>query len=651
MLLGLTIKESTCPQCQTKNPLLAERCQGCQADLSKLFTCRELSCQTTQEASSFCRVCQTRLTGPLSNRILPYGERVYRLREWLGGGGMGEVYRAIEQDQQGKNIRDVAIKLNKEVTQHDLCTRFEREVAALARLQSPYSVKVYGYGEHKEDEILIAQYMIMELLEGITLQKYSEQGPLPSEEALLIFSQIASALREAHRFGVIHRDLKPNNIMLVGRSEDSFQAKLFDFGLSKDTSKAGADLSSSGVILGTLWYMSPEQARGEDIDQRSDIFSLGVILYQLLTGQLPFPASNLFELYQLHPLGLPPLVSRMPEELQEILRGCLAYRVQDRFRTLDACLSMLEKPLPPFTLKILPSSSELPRADIPLFEDSFERAPEELLGSRPWVSSLLTVLAILIVSSGFMAFLFYKRTLTRDKKTDLELRLPPSSPLQLRNHPQHRLLAMKSPHASQRSTPRPEAPPQIREERVEPIKKSRPQPPVNRRKKPYKKRPSRIRVSFSWPKDCSSVKLRGLRSAWEPLRNKRLLAPGHYKMLCENTKQRLRKYHTFEVLRSPAQQEVSIELQSFRQRIFIRPWAFLYMDGFFVKECQSACEIKMWSGTTKLVLKQCPSGVSAQRCLQQKHAQRVVLQRKLTVTTAIQPALKLRWDPKTKLHK
>ncbi len=657
------IASATCLRCGGKNTLFQEHCQHCQADLLRWFTCREPTCQTTQEAASFCRDCQTRLTGPLSNKTLTCDGIYYRLREWIGGGGMGEVYRAIALRKGGPPLREVAIKLNKEITQRDLCVRFEREVAALARLHSPHSVKVYGYGEHKEEGILIAQYMIMELLQGITLQKYSERGPLASEEALLIFSQIASALREAHIQGVIHRDLKPNNVMLTVDPQNKLQAKLFDFGLSKDTNKNGTELSSSGVILGTLWYMSPEQARGEDIDQRSDIFSLGVILYQLLTGQLPFPASNLFELYQLHPQGLPSLVLRMPEELQEILHGCLAYRAQDRFRTLDACLALLTQPFPSFTLKLQSSSSELPQAESPFALPLPNDQTETLLGSRTWAGSFLWLLAVLFVGSGFVAFLFYQRTQLHPTQTAFDLRLSPParfSPPPLHNLskpspmlPSKKAITQKTPSkptaettlALQKSqTPAVRRKNTLSPSHPHPMNPSNEAAPARRKKAPTKS--LKIRTLFAWPSTCLEVLLFFPKEQNQdpiPLQANHRLFPGNYRVLCQDLRVRLRKTFLITISRSPFQQKITLDLKRFRQRIFIRPWAFLYIDGFFVSGCQSACEIEMWSGKTEFLLKQCPTGFSVQRCLQQPAAQQIVFRRILQAESPITPALKLRW--------
>ena len=653
-----------CPRCQHIHPQAALHCHACSLDFSRLFLCREPHCRKLQEAASFCRVCHSRLTGPLSNQNLRLGKITYRLREWLGGGGMGEVYRAFELDEHNTLNRVVAIKLNKEITNRDLCSRFEREVNTLIRLRSPHSVEVYGYGEHREEGILIAQFMIMELLEGLTLQQYLEQGPLPSNEAISIFSQIAQALQKAHQMGVIHRDLKPNNIMLSLLPDQSLRARLFDFGLSKDTSRASHQLSSSGVILGTLWYMSPEQARGEEIDHRSDIFSLGIILYQMLTGQLPFPASNLFELYQLHPQGLPPLVSHMPNEIQDILRSCLTYRRQDRFRDLADCLKLLEHPLPAFTLKIASSSDSYQATHHALSSPPSEESTP--LDRPQWTRWVSFILLLLIFLSGLMAWLFYKKTrssapqlvltLTSAPKQDptkgLSFQKPPSqqhptSPSTLPPHRETPKQPISPPQdTSSETNPDQEAPPnntdQTEKHNTNPSTRTPPQIRLT-------KKARKIRVRLLPPTVCKNIQIfqREKRIAFSN-RSIALLHPGSYTLRCRNPQRWLDRTLSFLVKRSPLKQEISLALPSFQQRIFIRPWALLYLDGYLVPMCQSACEIPMWSGTTKIQLKQCPRHTPAQHCLNDPKQQRIVLQKTLEITKTKEPALILRWQPSNK---
>src|SRR6266566_7979314 len=205
----------------------------------------------------------------------------YRIEERLGGGGMGEVYRA----QDLRLGRNVALKFLPPhmVHDHQSLDRFQREARAASPLNHPNTCNI-----HEVDESDGHPFIVMEFLEGQTIKHIITGKPLPSSQILDISLQIADALDAAHESGIIHRDLKPANIFLTLRG----QAKVLDFGLAKlvaaphrvvegvgasalPTAGATGDLTSTGVAVGTVAYMSPEQARGEELDQRSDLFSLG----------------------------------------------------------------------------------------------------------------------------------------------------------------------------------------------------------------------------------------------------------------------------------------------------------------------------------------------------------------------------------------
>src|SRR6516162_6410426 len=209
----------------------------------------------------------------------------YEVLSLLGRGGMGEVYRARDT----KLKREVAIKTLPEEFSRDpeRLARFQREAEALAALNHPNIAHVYGL-----EETANTRCIVMELVEGETLQQRLTRGAIPVEEALQIAKQIAEALEAAHERGIIHRDLKPGNIMLTADGK----VKVLDFGLAKaiqgqqptNLSNSPTMLSAasmSGVILGTAAYMSPEQARGQAADHRSDVFAFGCVLYEMLTGQ------------------------------------------------------------------------------------------------------------------------------------------------------------------------------------------------------------------------------------------------------------------------------------------------------------------------------------------------------------------------------
>src|SRR5262245_23993052 len=211
----------------------------------------------------------------------------YRLDARLGAGGMGVVYRG-ERVGIGKVVA-IKFLLDEAATMPDLVKRFEREVAAMSRLSHPHLTGVIDSGFHEQ-----SPYLVMDFVSGRLLSDLVEKGSMPAGRAVGIVRQILSGLRYAHAGGVIHRDLKPDNIMLLDDVEGDF-VKILDFGLAKVRFGEGEDateLTTTGLALGTPSYMSPEQARGTKADRRSDLYSIGVILYLLVAGRKPFAAES-----------------------------------------------------------------------------------------------------------------------------------------------------------------------------------------------------------------------------------------------------------------------------------------------------------------------------------------------------------------------
>ena len=258
----------------------------------------------------------------------------YKIIEVLGRGGMGIVYKA----EDTKLKRSVALKfLPPELIQNEeIRERFVLEARTAAALSHPNICTI-----HEIDEQEGRSFISMEYVEGQSLKERIEQGSLAPEKALEIAIQVAEGLEEAHKKGIIHRDVKSANIMVTEKS----QAKVMDFGLAKV--KGGTLLTREGTTLGTVAYMSPEQARGEEVDHRSDIWSLGVVMYEMLSGQLPFrgerESSILYSVVHEEPKPLKEVKRYLPVELQQIVNRALRKKPESRYASAAEMLKDLRK--------------------------------------------------------------------------------------------------------------------------------------------------------------------------------------------------------------------------------------------------------------------------------------------------------------------
>jgi eukaryotic-like serine/threonine-protein kinase len=257
----------------------------------------------------------------------------YEILEEIGAGGMGEVYRAHDP----RMGRDVALKVSHE----QFSERFDREVRAVAALSHPNICTIHDVGPN---------YYVMELIDGPTLADRIAQGPIPVKEALEIAGQIADALEAAHAKVIVHRDLKPANIKL---SPDG-SVKVLDFGLAKlgcasDSSTAvGASsqtmtmgISQAGAILGTPAYMSPEQARGDAVDRRTDTWAFGAVLYEMVTGRQAFAGGTVTDMLAAV-IHRDPDWTGVPETLRPLLRRCLEKDPKRRLREASDGMLLLE---------------------------------------------------------------------------------------------------------------------------------------------------------------------------------------------------------------------------------------------------------------------------------------------------------------------
>ena len=260
----------------------------------------------------------------------------YHLRKLIGRGGMGDVYLAEHRLMR----RPCAVKVIQPDRAGDprSMARFEREVQAISKLSHWNSVDIYDYGRTKDGTF----YYVMEFLPGMSLQQLVDKfGPLPASRAIHLLIQTCDALAEAHGQGLIHRDLKPANIFAAERGGVYDVAKLLDFGLAKPlVSDSSAELSVDGLITGSPKFMAPEQGLGADeVDARSDIYSLGAVGYCLLTGRPPFEGDKPLKLIFAHvnqPVVPPSMLQDgIPEDLESVLLRCLAKDPADRFQSVE----------------------------------------------------------------------------------------------------------------------------------------------------------------------------------------------------------------------------------------------------------------------------------------------------------------------------
>jgi eukaryotic-like serine/threonine-protein kinase len=272
----------------------------------------------------------------------------YRIDGEIGRGGMGAVYRATHVMLN----KTVAVKTIKPdlVDSTETVQRFQREARAATSLEHPNIVAVYDLGQAEDG----ALYIAMEFVNGLNLKDAIRgSGPMPPERIAPLLTQVASALARAHRNHIVHRDLKPQNLMIAIDANGQEQVKLLDFGIAKSLEEGTTtQLTAAGFSLGTPHYMAPEQALGEEVDGRADIYALGVILYEMLVGDVPFNAASAPAVLIMHLNDAPQPPSRrrpdlaIPPALEAIALRCLEKDPAQRFQTAEEFSAALERAVP-----------------------------------------------------------------------------------------------------------------------------------------------------------------------------------------------------------------------------------------------------------------------------------------------------------------
>jgi tRNA A-37 threonylcarbamoyl transferase component Bud32 len=346
----------------------------------------------------------------------------YQLVEALGGGGMAKVYKAVDQTLG----REVAVKVIHFELRRDpeFDARFQREARIASQLADPHIVVVHDFGLDPE----LGPFLVMELLQGMSLrQRLQADGPLPLKAALQLCGQLFLALIHAHGKGIVHRDIKPDNIFLLNQSGVRLHVRVLDFGIARiyrrEENNQGQTLTHLGAVLGTPRYMSPEQLAGQPVDARSDLYSAALVIHETLTGQLPYVSSS----------KLCDLCPEVPPTLQDLLVQCLKPEPNERpANAIDVYLRLQEVGkasgvlmLPPGALDKLVSERQAKQAADASTVTYLAPQGKPPGPRRRWMvaGALLSLLAFLGVAGAFAARHWWTGTTATDRESLLGLHI------------------------------------------------------------------------------------------------------------------------------------------------------------------------------------------------------------------------------------
>ncbi|WP_143143727.1 Stk1 family PASTA domain-containing Ser/Thr kinase [Agrococcus sp. Marseille-P2731] len=356
------------------------------------------------------------MTDSIIASLRTLGDR-YEIGDLIGQGGMAEVHLARDT----RLDRQVAVKLLKPELSKDpeFRTRFRQEAQSAARMSHPTVVRVFDAGEEPtvdaHGDPAAVPYIVMEYVDGRMVKDIIAEGPLPEAEAVRITKGILTALEYSHRAGIVHRDIKPGNVMVTPGG----QIKVMDFGIARAVSETSANVAQTGTILGTAGYFSPEQARGESVDARTDLYSTGVILFELLTGRPPFSADTAVGVAYQHVAEEPPTTSSITPgitpEMDSVVTKALRKPRDDRFQSatefkqslddaLDGTLVPFEAPQ---TAAVEIGAATTMFAALTADDAMPEPAPVVDRSRRPhlaWLWAAVALIAVLVVGAGVWAF-------------------------------------------------------------------------------------------------------------------------------------------------------------------------------------------------------------------------------------------------------